>query len=212
MMYGKNLCNLPLCPGIIRQENHGWRGVYSMPTDMATKQWLGNRKYDTRILECILWNILRRNQKMVHSLIEYRILSQKYSTIGLHRDIITNQSASPYLILAGEGKWIRQTHMDRSSWITEHFITQRINSGHDLINYRYHFADLAPQDVRFAGLVEMQAKGHKPHSPELCHMMKNMPQIKICPLRGHRACRHDKIIFKICGENWTELCYFKYDI
>jgi len=37
--------------------------------------------------------------------------------------------------------------MDMSSRITEQFITQRTNSGHDLINYRYHFADLAPQDV-----------------------------------------------------------------
>jgi hypothetical protein len=87
--------------------------------------------------------------------------------------------------------------MDRSSWITEHFITQRTNSGHDLINYRYHFADLAPQDVRFAWLEEMKAREHKPHSHELCDMM-NMPQIKICALQGHRDCRHDKIIFKIC--------------
>lgn len=34
-MYDKNLCNLPLCPGIIRQENHGWCGVSN---DTATEQ------------------------------------------------------------------------------------------------------------------------------------------------------------------------------
>jgi hypothetical protein len=37
-MYGKNLCNLPLCPGLLRQEYHGWCGVYSMSNDMATQQ------------------------------------------------------------------------------------------------------------------------------------------------------------------------------
>jgi hypothetical protein len=57
--------------------------------------------------------------------------------------------------------------MDRSSWITEHFIIQSTNSGHDLINFRCHFADLAPHEVRFAWLVEVQGKEHKPHSPEI---------------------------------------------